>query len=66
MAVELNSFFQAIAERHQESHREENHLSDVTYALCQSDEAFKQFFLDFFFFLQKDPRKRLSQTAKSY
>lgn len=49
MAVELNSFFQAIAERHQESHRKENHLSDVTYALCQSDEAFKQFFLDFFF-----------------
>lgn len=49
MAVELNSFFQAIAERHQASHRKENHLSDMTYALCQYDEAFKQFFLDFFF-----------------
>ena len=45
MAVELNSFFKAIAER---LHKE-NALSDITYALCQSDKAFLQFFLDFFF-----------------
>lgn len=45
MTVELNSLFQAFAERFYK----ENHLSDMTYALCQSDEAFKQFFLDFFF-----------------
>ena len=45
MAVELNSFFQALAERR----HNENQLSDITYALCQSDEAFKKFFLDSFF-----------------
>ncbi len=27
----------------------ENYLSDVTYALCESNQKFKQFFLDFFF-----------------
>ena len=45
MAVELSSFFEALAGRLYK----ENYLSDVTYALCQSDEVFKQFFLDFFF-----------------
>ena len=45
MAVEFNTFFQALAERLYK----ENNLSDMTYALCQSDDAFKQFFLDFFF-----------------
>ena len=45
MAVELNLFFKAIAERY----HNENDLSDITYALCQSDKAFLQFFLDFFF-----------------
>ena len=41
----LVSFFQAFAERA----CNENDLSDVTYALCRSDEAFMQLFLDFFF-----------------
>ncbi len=45
MAVELKAFFEALARRLSK----ENHLSEVTYALCQSDEVFKQFFLDFFF-----------------
>ena len=50
MAVELNSFFQALAERNSKlTTPRENRLSDMTYALCQSDTAFKQFFLDFFF-----------------
>ena len=45
MAVELPAFFKSLAERF----KNENDLSDVTYALCQSDKAFLQFFLDFFF-----------------
>ena len=27
----------------------ENYLSDITYALCESNQAFRQFFLDYFF-----------------
>ena len=38
-------FFQAFAERAYK----ENDLSDVTYAVCRSDDAFMQLFLDFFF-----------------
>ena len=45
MAVDTKVFFESLAERLYK----ENALSDMTYALCQSDEAFKQFFLDFFF-----------------
>ena len=45
MAVKLDCFFEALAERLSK----ENHLSDITYALCQSDKVFLQFFLDFFF-----------------
>ena len=45
MSTSLDLFFQSLAERK----KNENDLSDVTYALCQSDEVFKQFFLDFFF-----------------
>ena len=45
MAVKLDRFFEALAERLSK----ENHLSDITYALCQSDKVFLQFFLDFFF-----------------
>ena len=45
MATDLVAFFDSLAERL----KNENDLSDVTYALCQSNEVFKQFFLDFFF-----------------
>ena len=41
----LTSFFQAFAERAYK----ENDLSDVTYAVCRSDEDFMKFFLEFFF-----------------
>ena len=37
--------FIALAER---AHKE-NDLSDVTYAMCEADSKFKQFFIDFFF-----------------
>ena len=45
MAMDTKVFFSSLAERL----FKENALSDMTYALCQSDKAFKQFFLDFFF-----------------
>ncbi len=38
-------FFKALSERAYG----ENSLSDVTYAMCEADLVFKQFFLDFFF-----------------
>ena len=41
----LTNFFSALSERAYK----ENDLSDVTYAVCRSDTAFMQFFLDFFF-----------------
>ena len=41
----LVSFFQAFAERAYK----ENDLSDVTYAVCRSDERFMQLMLEFFF-----------------
>lgn len=43
--AELNRFFTALSERMYK----ENNLSDVTYALCEADVKFRQFFLDFFF-----------------
>lgn len=45
MTTNMNRFFKAIASRMWK----ENDLSDITYALCESNESFKQFFLDFFF-----------------
>lgn len=45
MSTDLNLFFEALATRAYK----ENDLSDVTYAMCQSDIVFKKFFLDFFF-----------------
>lgn len=45
MTTDMNQFFKAIASRMWK----ENDLSDMTYALCESNELFKQFFLDFFF-----------------
>ncbi len=45
MSADLNLFFEALAARAYK----ENDLSDVTYAMCQSDSVFKRFFLDFFF-----------------
>ena len=45
MSADLNLFFEALADRAYK----ENDLSDVTYAMCQSDSVFKKFFLDFFF-----------------
>lgn len=45
MSANLNLFFEALATRAYK----ENDLSDVTYAMCQSDMVFKKFFLDFFF-----------------
>ena len=41
----ISTFFQTLAERA----NKENDLSDVTYAVCQSDGAFRGFFLKFFF-----------------
>lgn len=41
----LSAFFSALAERAYK----ENDLSDVTYALLEANNAFRQFFLDFFF-----------------
>ena len=43
--TDIERFFTALSER---AHRE-NDLSDLTYAMCEADLAFKQFFLDFFF-----------------
>lgn len=42
---EFSDFFFALAERR----RNENDLSDITYALCYSDDEFCRFFLDFCF-----------------
>ena len=43
--TDLTKFFDALSERG----RKENDLSDVTYAMCEADLKFRQFFLDFFF-----------------
>ena len=43
--TDMKKFFTALSERAYK----ENDLSDVTYAMCESDISFKQFFLDFFF-----------------
>lgn len=45
MGTKLNQFFSTLARRAYN----ENRLSDITYALCESNLSFKQFFLDFFF-----------------
>ena len=42
---ELSNFFSALAERK----HNENDLSDITYALCYSDDEFCRFFLHFCF-----------------
>lgn len=42
-------FFTTLSERAYK----ENDLSDLTYAMCESDICFKQFFLDFFFYNDK-------------
>lgn len=43
--TDVSKFFTALSERAYK----ENDLSDVTYAMCEADPVFKQFFLDFFF-----------------
>ena len=43
--TDLTKFFTALSERAYK----ENDLSDVTYAMCEANAEFKQFFLDFFF-----------------
>ena len=43
--TDMKKFFTALSERAYK----ENDLSDVTYAMCESDICFKQFFLNFFF-----------------
>lgn len=43
--TDISKFFTALSERAYK----ENDLSDVTYAMCEADPVFKQFFLDFFF-----------------
>ena len=43
--INMKKFFAALSERAYK----ENDLSDVTYAMCESDICFKQFFLNFFF-----------------
>lgn len=43
--ADLNRFFTVLSERMYK----ENNLSDITYALCEADVKFRQFFLDFFF-----------------
>ena len=57
MSADLNLFFEALAARAYK----ENDLSDVTYAMCQSDSVFKKFFLDFFF-----PNANLSAEDASF
>lgn len=43
--ADIAKFFEALSERAYK----ENDLSDVTYAMCEADVKFRQFFLDFFF-----------------
>lgn len=43
--TDVSKFFTALSERAYK----ENDLSDVTYAMCEADLSFRQFFLDFFF-----------------
>ena len=43
--TDMKKFFTALSERAYK----ENDLSDVTYAMCESDICFKRFFLNFFF-----------------
>jgi len=43
--ADMAKFFEALSERAYK----ENDLSDVTYAMCEADVKFRQFFLDFFF-----------------
>lgn len=43
--TDISKFFTALSERAYK----ENDLSDVTYAMCEADLSFRQFFLDFFF-----------------
>ena len=43
--ADITRFFRALSERAYK----ENNLSDATYAMCEADVKFKQYFLDFFF-----------------
>lgn len=54
--ADLNRFFTALSERMYK----ENNLSDVTYALCEADVKFRQFFLDFFF---RDARLKAGEVT---
>lgn len=45
MLTDMREFFEAVSSRMWK----ENDLSDMTFALCQSNARFKQFFLDYFF-----------------
>lgn len=54
--ADLNRFFTALSERMYK----ENNLSDITYALCEADVKFRQFFLDFFF---HDAQLRASEVT---
>lgn len=58
MYTDMSEFFKAIASRMWK----ENDLSDMTFALCQSNIDFKKFFLDYFFPNDDiDPQKALFQ-----
>ena len=43
--ADITRFFRALSERAYK----ENNLSDITYAMCEADLKFRQYFLDFFF-----------------
>ena len=45
MSENLNLFFEAMSDRL----KNENDLSDITYALCKADDVFRKFFLEFCF-----------------
>ena len=59
MNTDLKTFFESLAERK----RKENDLSDITYALCNSNEDFKKFFLKFCFDEDLDTRDFVREYA---
>ena len=59
MSEKINLFFESMAERL----TNENDLSDITYALCKTDEDFRKFFLEYCFESPVDTDNLIGQNS---
>lgn len=60
MSEKINLFFESMAERL----TNENDLSDITYALCKTDNDFRKFFLEYCFEEAVDTDNLIREYAK--